>query len=109
MQTVLAQRCGPGIVSFVSASSYVRGPAFGGLRQMLRAALDELWIIDLEGDQLAARRTDNVFAIRTPVAIAMGVRYGAANATTAPHVHYARLTGDREAKLAQLNRLQRLS
>ncbi len=39
----------------------------------------------------------------------MGVRYGAANATTAPHVHYARLTGDREAKLAQLDRLQRLS
>src|SRR5207302_8109751 len=72
IQTVFARRRGPGIVSFVSASSYVRGPAFAGLRLMLREALDELWIVDLEGDQLAARRTDNVFAIRTPVAIAMG-------------------------------------
>jgi hypothetical protein len=109
IRTVFEQRSGPGIVSFVSASSYLRGPGFAGLRQMLRDALDELWIIDLEGDRLAARRTDNVFAIRTPVAIAMGVRYGKARGGAQTTVQYARLTGNREAKLARLDRVQRLS
>jgi hypothetical protein len=109
LRTVFEQRRGPGIVSFVSASSYVRGPGFAGLRQMLRGALDELWIIDLEGDQLAARQTVNVFPIRTPVAIALGVRFAATSSTEPPLVHYARLTGEREAKLAQLDRLRHLS
>ena len=70
---VFEQRRGPGIVSFVTAASYLRGPAFGGLRQSVcGSVLDELWIVDLEGDHLAARRPHNVFPIRTPVAIAHG-------------------------------------
>ncbi len=109
IHTVFAQRRGPGIVSFVSASSYLRGPGFASLRHLLRDSLDELWIIDLEGDHLAARRTDNVFAIRTPVAIAMGVRYGDVRGGFETAVHYARLTGSRAAKLAQLDRVRHLS
>ena len=46
------------------------------MRQKMRQAFDELWIIDLEGDQHGARKTENVFAIQTPVAVAIGVRYG---------------------------------
>jgi hypothetical protein len=109
IEAVFAQRRGPGVVSFVTASSYLRGPGFASLRRLLRDSLDELWIIDLEGDHLAARRTDNVFAIRTPVAIAMGVRYGDLRGGLETAVHYARLTGSREAKLAQLDSLRRLS
>ncbi|MCA1648131.1 MAG: N-6 DNA methylase [Chloroflexi bacterium] len=109
LRAVFEQRRGPGIISFLSASSYVRGPGFAGLRQLLRRELDELWILDLEGDQLAARRTDNVFAIRTPVAIALGVRYAEAHADTLATVHYTRLTGDRRTKLAELDRLRHLS
>jgi predicted helicase len=63
-----------GVVSFITASSYVRGPGFVGMRQLMRQTFDELWIIDLEGDSLGPRRIQNVFAIRTPVAIAIGVR-----------------------------------
>jgi hypothetical protein len=109
IQTVFVERRGPGIVSFVSASSYLRGPGFAGLRHMLRDALDELWIIDLEGDHLAARRTANVFTIRTPVAVAMGARFGNTRSRFQTTVHYARLIGDREAKLAQLDRVRHLS
>ena len=65
-----------GIVTFITASSYLRGPGFVGMRRKMREVFDELWIIDLEGDSLGARKTENVFAIRTPVAIAIGVRNG---------------------------------
>ena len=65
-----------GIVTFITASSYLRGPGFSGMRRKMREVFDELWIIDLEGDSLGARKTENVFAIRTPVAIAIGVRDG---------------------------------
>ena len=50
-----------GIVSFITASSYLRGPGFGGMRQKMREAFDEIWILDLEGDNLGARKTENVF------------------------------------------------
>ena len=55
-----------GIVSFITAASYLRGPGFTGMRQRMREAFDELWIIDLEGGSLGSRKTENVFAIQTP-------------------------------------------
>lgn len=92
----------PGIVSFITASSYLRGPGFVGMRQKMREDLDELWIIDLEGDQLGARKTENVFAIRTPVAIAIGVRSGTPRPEFPARVRYTRIVGSREEKLARL-------
>lgn len=103
VRTVCEWRSGPGVVCFVTAASYVRGPGFGGVRRMLRAAFDELWVIDLEGDQRAARATDNVFAIRTPIAVAIGARY-ADTATSRPgDVHYARLAGSAVEKATRLD------
>ncbi len=93
---------GPGIVSFITAASYLRGPGFAGMRRVMRETFDDLWIIDLEGDNLGARKTENVFAIQTPVAIAVGVRYGAAKPETPASVKYARIEGTREEKLAKL-------
>jgi hypothetical protein len=92
-------------VCFVTAASYLRGPAFDGLRRSLCEILHELWVVDLEGDHLAARKTDNVFPIRTPVAIALGVRYADDRREPAALVHYTRLSGDRAAKLAALDTL----
>jgi hypothetical protein len=106
---VFERRPGPGIVSFVTAASYLRGPGFAGMRRHLRRVLDELWILDLEGDHLAARRTHNVFPIRTPVAIGMGVRYSAPAAREPAVVHYARLVGTRADKLASLEAVQTLA
>ena len=42
LREVFEQRQGPGIVSFVTASSYLRGPGFAGMRRLLRRVLDEL-------------------------------------------------------------------
>ena len=45
------QECG-GIVSFITASSYLAGPGFIGMREAMRRTFDELWIIDLCGDNI---------------------------------------------------------
>src|SRR5207249_1670021 len=55
-----------------------------------------------------ARLSENVFAIQTPVAIAVGVRYGEANIETPARVRYARVDGTREAKYAALESITRL-
>ena len=96
-----------GIVAFITASSYLRGPGFAGVRQVMRQTFDELWIIDLEGDNLGARKSENVFAIQTPVAIAIGLRRGPPRPETPAAVHYTRLQGGQAEKLAALEAVQR--
>jgi hypothetical protein len=100
---------GPGIVTFITAASYLRGPGFVGMRQKMREAFDELWIIDLEGDNLGARKTENVFAIQTPVAIAIGVRYGDPKPQTPAKVRYSKITGTREEKCSKLNAVEKFA
>ena len=102
LRTVFETREGAGVVCFVTAASYVRGPAFVGMRQHLRRVLDALWVVDLEGDQLAARVSHNVFPIRTPVAIALGLRRGARSPSEPAAVRYVRLGGSRQDKLEAL-------
>ncbi|MCY3656877.1 MAG: DNA methyltransferase, partial [Chloroflexi bacterium] len=106
---VLDNSAGPGIVTFITASSYLRGPAFAGMREKMRRVFDELWIIDLEGDSLGARKTENVFAIRTPVAIAIGVREGEPDPDRPARVWKVRLTGTEQEKLAELDSKAMLS
>ena len=97
---------GPGIVSFITASSYLRGPGFVGMRQKMREAFDELWIIDLGGDNLGARKTPNVFNIQTPVAIAIGIRHDKPQPQIPATVHYTRVDSDsREAKLEAISKI----
>ena len=102
---VFENKSGPGIVSFITASSYLRGPGFAGMRQLMRQTFDDLWIIDLEGDNLGARKTENVFAIRTPVAIAIGVRYGDPQPRTPAAVHYTKVEGTEAEKLEILSNI----
>lgn len=91
-----------GMVTFVTASSYLRGPGFAGMRQKMREVFDELWIIDLGGDNLGTRKTENVFAIQIPVAIAIGVRDGSPRPETPAKVWKTRLTGAAQVKLESL-------
>ena len=93
---------GPGVVSLITASSYVDGDAFRGMREHLRRVCDELWILDLGGEGRGARRSDNVFAIQTPVAIAVAVRVEEGDRERPARVHYARLEGTRREKLTAL-------
>jgi len=94
---------GPGVVSFISASSYLEGDAFRGMREHLRRVCDEIWILDLGGEGRGTHKSDNVFAIQTPVAIAVAVRAKKLIRTKPAKVHYARIEGTRSAKLAALD------
>jgi len=120
---------GPGIVSFISASSYLDGDAFSGMREHIRRLCDEIWILDLGGEGRGTRKSDNVFAIQTPVAIGLAVRQRKRNnafqntsgtgfqpvhhgqdahATRdkPARVHYARTEGTRDDKLRTLDTMR---
>lgn len=92
---------GPGVVAFITASSYLDGVSMGGVRHLLRDAFDELWIVDLGGEGRGALKEENIFDIQTPVAIGVGVRTGATSSADCT-VHYLRITGTRSEKLARL-------
>ena len=96
-----------GVVSFVTASSWLDGDAFGGMREHLRRVCDEVWILDLGGEGRGTRRSGNVFAIRTPVAIAVAFRAkGAGDETRPAVVRYVRIEGSREEKLSALGAVE---
>ena len=92
-----------GVVSFVTASSYLDGDAFAGMREHLRRICDEVWILDLGGEGRGATRSDNVLAIQTPVAVAVAARSGKANPREPAAVRYARVDGTRQQKLDHLD------
>ena len=98
-----------GIVSFITAASYLSGPGFAGMRRKMRETFDELWIVDLEGDSIGARKTNNVFSIRIPVAIAVGVRRGEPRPNEAARVWKIRLVGTAEEKLKALDDIASLA
>ena len=77
----------------------------GGVRRLLRHAFDELWIVDLGGEGRGALTEENVFDIRTPVAIAVGVRTGAERAAACV-VRYRHVEGDRADKFALLRHMK---
>ena len=98
-----------GIVSFITASSYLDGTAFLGMREHMRRVCDEIWIIDLGGEGRGTRKDENVFDIQIPVAIAIAVRTEKANTESPAKVKFASITGTREQKLAQLEAIDSFS
>ena len=91
---------GPGVVSFISASSYLQGDAFSGMREHMRRLCDEIWILDLGGEGRGARKEENVFVIETPVAIAVAFQSKEANKNKPAKVRYTRIRGNQAEKLA---------
>jgi predicted helicase len=94
---------GPGILSFITASSYIDGDAFVGMREHMRRICDHIDIIDLGGEGRGTRRDENVFAIQTPVAIFVAWRKAKPQPDTPATVRYTRIEGTREEKLAALD------
>lgn len=99
---------GPGVISFITAASFIDGLAFVGMREHMRRFCDDIWIVDLGGEGRGPRKSENVFAIQTPVAITFAVRSLAPKDGSPARVHYARLDGTRAEKLAQLGALKSL-
>ncbi|MDP8929752.1 MAG: N-6 DNA methylase [Actinomycetota bacterium] len=106
LRKVFAPSGGAGVASFITASSYLQAPGFLGMREVMRRTFDELWILDLGGEGRGAVKEENVFSIKTPVAIAVGVRYGKARPDTPSKVHYTNIEGTRAEKYSALDSVQ---
>lgn len=103
------QQSGGGVVTFITASSFLGGPAFVGMREYMRREFDELYVINLGGDLLGTRKTPNVFNIQTPVAITLGVRSGKRDKERPAVVKYVRVESDnRQGKLDFLDGIEGL-
>ena len=100
---------GAGIVSYITASSFIDGDAFLGMRRKMRKLCDEIWIIDLGGSGRGTQQDGNVFAIQTPVAITIAVRYEVPRPDQPAKTHYVKLEGTRTEKFAKLEQLSALS
>ena len=98
-----AHGAGPGVVAFITGSSWLAGPGFVGLRQLVRQLADDVWVIDLGGDNHGANPEDNVFAIETPVAVVVLARDGASRRTQPARVRYRRVRGTADQKLAAMS------
>ncbi|PXA77650.1 hypothetical protein DCC26_08085 [Auritidibacter sp. NML120779] len=94
------------IISFITASSWLDGPAFVGLRKLAIETASEIWVLDLGGEGRGARKEENVFDIQSPVAIVTLVRTG--KAAKPASVYYRRIRGTRQEKFDQLDSIQRL-
>ena len=94
---------GPGVVAFITASSYLDGISMGGLRSLLRDTFDEFWVVDLGGEGRGGLVEENVFDIQTPVAIAFGIKKGISGSPCI--IRYMRISGDRKEKLQTLRTL----
>lgn len=96
---------GPGVVAFITGSSWLAGPGFVGLRQLVREICDEVWVIDLGGDNHGANPEQNIFAIESPVAVAVLVRSGATDRVAPARVYYRRVSGGADEKLVAMRAL----
>jgi hypothetical protein len=96
---------GPGILSFITASSYIDGDAFVGVREHMRRICDRIDIIDLGGEGRGTRRDENIFAIQTPVAVFVAWRKSKSNKNTPAKVRYVKIEGTRKEKLVILDKI----
>lgn len=97
------------VLALISNGSFLDGPVHRGMRGALLRWFDELYVLDLGGSALVHRvhgdagaRDDNVFGVRPSVTISWLCRKPGAHDLRDGRVFYARLRGDREAKLRAL-------
>lgn len=102
---VFEENTGPAVVSMITASSWLVGPGFLGLRRLAREVADEIVVVDLHGDNKGARKDENIFDIESPVAIVTLVRHGVSDRSTPARIRYASYRGTRAEKLKALTDL----
>lgn len=95
---------GAGIVAFITPHGYLDNPTFRGMRQSLSRTFDEIYVLDLHGNTNKKEKApdgspdENVFDIRTGVAIGLFVRRPGAEGARAAKIYRADLWGKREGK-----------
>jgi len=99
-------KAGVGIIGMITNHSYLDNPTFRGMRQSLMNTFNEIYILDLHGNNLKKEtcpdgtKDENVFDIRQGTAIVLLIK----NKTKNRHIiHYNGVFGLREIKYNWLN------
>lgn len=93
-------------VAFVTPSAWLKGEAFDGMRAAMRRAADRGLIVDLSPEGKAPPTPTRIFpGVTLPVCAAVFTRRAGPRPQTAASVHLATVSGRREDKFQQLERL----
>ena len=90
-----------GVVCYITNSGYLENKTFRGMRYHLLQTFDEIYIINMKGE--------NVFDIKTPVAIFIGIRRKEKDLNTIGKVYYTELSGTRSDKFSKLSTIKKRS
>lgn len=99
-QSNSAQRAG--VVCFITADGYLHGPGFAGMREYIRSSSSRGWIINVTPEGKRPPAKNAVFAIETPVSIALFLREENTDEETPADIRYVALHGKLEEKMQAL-------
>ena len=95
-----AQRAG--VVCFITADGYLHGPGFAGMREYIRRSSSRGWIINVTPEGKRPPAKNAVFAIETPVSIALFLREENTDEETPADIRYVALHGTFAEKIQAL-------
>lgn len=93
---------GNGIICFISATGYLAGPGFKGMREYLRRRCSRGWIINVTPEGKQPPAINAVFNIETPVAIGLFLREDGTDENTPADIKYLAVHGSRDEKFADI-------
>ena len=99
-QSDSAQRAG--VVCFITAAGYLNGPGFAGMREYIRRSSSRGWIINVTPEGLQPPAENAIFAIETPVSIALFLREEDTDEETPADIRYVALHGTFAEKMQAL-------
>ena len=91
-----------GVVCFITADGYLHGPGFAGMREYIRHSSSRGWIINVTPEGLRPPAKNAVFAIETPVSIALFLREENTDEETPADIRYIALHGTFAEKIEAL-------
>jgi hypothetical protein len=94
-----------GVVCFITATGYLKGEGFAGMREWIRRNTSKGWIINLTPEGLRPPKGTEVFDIDTPVAIGLFLRNEQNNTEEAAEILYTEIHGTTKQKYKQLSKL----
>ena len=91
-----------GVVCFITADGYLKGPGFAGMREYIRRSSSRGWIINVTPEGLQPPAENAIFAIETPVSIALFLREEDTDEETPADIRYVALHGTFAEKMQAL-------
>ena len=91
-----------GVVCFITADGYLNGPGFAGMREYIRRSSSRGWVINVTPEGKRPPAKNAVFAIETPVSIALFLREENTDEETPADIRYVALHGTFAEKMQAL-------